>query len=398
MDLKIKKVISKRLNKEEDQYAVVGIELKNRRIALSRTLDGISYNTCSISYLSKIENNKIVPNQSYVRELCKKVELSTDKIDALLELKQTLKVAVIAFFNNDIERIIEISKDIDGLNNYRKKMINLIYHIMNKDMYNANKLMIEIIPLAASMVDYDLIIFCLFSGIIHYYDYCFDEALEDLEVLYNFDSFLEVKLLRDLYIFLCNYALNNSDTILYFERISDELYQNGNYKLLDYSNYIIGIYLIKNKCTFGIDSFIKRINNDKYRNSLLFLHDFFIKKKRKLEKYGKIELSDYCRCLLFLGNNEGYNILEKYDSTFYNPEFDYEIAKYLSLEEEYKNEYILNIVIPKLLKSNEGYMRDFFIKELANNCQSGGKYKFFVQICLKFIRDSEKRLKYEEEI
>ena len=76
MKTKVVQEIRKRQNKEEDTYAVIGVELRNRRIALSRTLNGVAFKTCSVSYLSKIENNKIHPNKAYVREICNKLDLS----------------------------------------------------------------------------------------------------------------------------------------------------------------------------------------------------------------------------------------------------------------------------------------------------------------------------------
>ena len=90
--MKILSEIIKRKNSKNDVNAVVGVEIKNRRIALQRTLLSVSYKICSISYLCKLENNRILGNTLYVREICDRVDLTKDKIDVLLNLKKILVI------------------------------------------------------------------------------------------------------------------------------------------------------------------------------------------------------------------------------------------------------------------------------------------------------------------
>ena len=52
--MKILSEIIKRKNSKNDVNAVVGVEIKNRRIALQRTLLSVSYKICYISYLCKL--------------------------------------------------------------------------------------------------------------------------------------------------------------------------------------------------------------------------------------------------------------------------------------------------------------------------------------------------------
>ena len=61
----------------------------------------LSDNICSISYLCKIENNKIIPNRLFLKEICKKLEMPEDKISSLLQLKPILDNVIKYFFEEN---------------------------------------------------------------------------------------------------------------------------------------------------------------------------------------------------------------------------------------------------------------------------------------------------------
>ena len=143
--MKILSEIIKRKNSKNDVNAVVGVEIKNRRIALQRTLLSVSYKICSISYLCKLENNRILGNTLYVREICDRVDLTKDKIDVLLNLKKILVGVVEAFIAGDIDYLKKAVIDGEGLNNYRYQIIQMVYYIAVFDLYNASILYNQIL-------------------------------------------------------------------------------------------------------------------------------------------------------------------------------------------------------------------------------------------------------------
>ena len=105
MIIVLKKVIEKRRYSKEEENKIIGAEIRDRRISLSRTLVSLSYKICSVSYLCKIENNKILPNKLFIRELCKRLDLEDDKINELLRLNLTLDDMVKNYFEKDYAEI-----------------------------------------------------------------------------------------------------------------------------------------------------------------------------------------------------------------------------------------------------------------------------------------------------
>ena len=89
-----------RKNKKEDKYSVLGTEIKNHRVSLSKTLSTVSSDLCSKSYISKLENSKIIPNKACLMELCNKLDISKEKIKYLFSLEDVLYKCLEELFLN----------------------------------------------------------------------------------------------------------------------------------------------------------------------------------------------------------------------------------------------------------------------------------------------------------
>ena len=66
---KLIREIECKMHDKEEAYAVIGAEIRLRRLSSYKTLKALAYKTCSVSYISKIESNDIIPNQFVFREL-----------------------------------------------------------------------------------------------------------------------------------------------------------------------------------------------------------------------------------------------------------------------------------------------------------------------------------------
>ena len=89
---------------------IIGAELKRRRLANSITLEEFGCG-CSISYHSKIENGKIIPKLSILRELCEKSGITEKELDSLITLDEKIaKVIEYIFWDNrdEIAKIYEV--------------------------------------------------------------------------------------------------------------------------------------------------------------------------------------------------------------------------------------------------------------------------------------------------
>ena len=389
MSSKIKQELNKRIHKDDDDNAVVGTELKNRRMSLSRTLNGVSYKICSVSYLSKLENNKILPNQQYVMELCERLDLSSDNIETLLKSKSILISCVKAYLDGNLKKIKLSYDDSINLNNYRAMLIRLIYYLSILDITNANKIYGSIMSLISSMTDVDLLIFSLFSGILHYLNYEFLEALDDLFILKECECSMEIKLLRDKYIFLSSYALNNADTPLAYSVIKELIINSGRYTMLEDINYIMCLYYAKNGSRAGFNSIIRLLGNRKNKESASFIKDLYKPQasKDRLSDYRDGGLNAFCQLARSIkaGNEEVKSFCKELASNIYEPDNDVLILNYMALDNiDEQISFITTKAFPRLRSTREGFLIDYFFKELSYLTINMGKYKVFSDWYIKF--------------
>ena len=91
----LKNRINKRieLEKFKSDFTDIGSFIKKKRKELNVTQDEISTGICSISYLSKIENNQIIPNDLEEKAKDKTINVSLEQIeqDAMQELRRYVK-------------------------------------------------------------------------------------------------------------------------------------------------------------------------------------------------------------------------------------------------------------------------------------------------------------------
>lgn len=376
--MKILSELNKRKNSKNDVNAVVGVEIKNRRIALQRTLLSVSDKICSISYLCKLENNRISGNQLYVRELCDRVDLSDDKIDALLKLKDTLINVSKAYFKHDYESIIMAIDEGKGLNNYRYQIIQMIYYMSSFDLYNALILYNSILKLVSSLTDFDLNILCLFSGIILYYESSFIDARDILNAI-GHQEILELELLRKQFLFYVNIVLNSKESALFYQELILDINKSGYYFLLEEVNYNMAIFTVKND-SYSKNMYINLVIDSKLKNSVLFLDAHINKDFKKIKSFHKASLNEPCIFLkkALTQKNDNKPEIDKKEATYYHYDFPLEYLQYHLINDfEEKINYIIDIAIPSVKRTRDSWLGKFFIKELAEFTMQSFKYKQF---------------------
>ena len=67
--MKLFEELKKKLEQKDNSVGIIGSEIKAKRLKLSRTLESVSEELCSVSYLCKIERSSINPNPKYVKGL-----------------------------------------------------------------------------------------------------------------------------------------------------------------------------------------------------------------------------------------------------------------------------------------------------------------------------------------
>ncbi len=380
----IKDEIIERNKPKEDYGQVVGIEVRYRRTLLSQTLAATAAKICSISYLSKIENNSIEASPLYLREICAKVELDENQINLLMNLKKIIESSIISYLNNDEKTLSNNFKSGKGLENFRYKIIEFIYYLYKKDINNANSIYEVLIRVSSTMSDFDLYVFSLFSGILFYYNQFYLECFETLKLLTNLKVSNEFNILRDKYIFLALFSMNSCDTGYAYKVLRDILFENSKYLMLEEANYIYSIFLLNNNSFYEYDNISKKITDIKYKESLRLYFDF-LKKDMSLSSYDKDNLTSFARLILLTKTDKS-----KAEDEVDKPEiaFEYDmnkmLIKYLLIDNEAdKYKFITDVALPNAQRNNDMHNTNYFMDELASISMHNFKYKVFTTFYYK---------------
>lgn len=100
------------MKKYKQDFSDIGSFIKKKRKELNVTQDEISSGICSISYLSKIENNQIVPSDFYVREIMEKLDIDQTVFATSIQDKRYVNEMIQAIFYCNDEGIKAIYQEI----------------------------------------------------------------------------------------------------------------------------------------------------------------------------------------------------------------------------------------------------------------------------------------------
>ena len=178
--ISLKNRINKRveIEKFKSDFTDIGSFIKKKRKELNVTQDEISNGICSISYLSKIENNQIVPNDFYVKEIMEKLDIEEDIYTKSIKDKDFIDQTLKAFFYMDdsvLERLYSEIKDIE--HNVVINLCKLGYTVyFNKDDKNQYVMMLE--NLVNNMSNIEVKIYLYFASLYFIQNEKYKVALE----------------------------------------------------------------------------------------------------------------------------------------------------------------------------------------------------------------------------
>lgn len=180
----LKNKIRKRITQDtfKTDYSEIGTFIKEQRKKRQLTQDVISYGICSISYLSKIENNQIVPNEFFVREIMERLEVSEEFLVKNLEDRHFLELMIHHYFFEDWNLLKEVYDEIKAIEH--NLIINIAkfgYKIVSKEPITYKELML-LENLVMNMDDYELKSYLLFSALYFIRESDYKTALEILKL------------------------------------------------------------------------------------------------------------------------------------------------------------------------------------------------------------------------
>lgn len=172
--------ITKRVELEQfkQDFSDIGSFIKKKRKELNVTQDEISNGICSISYLSKIENNQIVPSEFYVKEIMEKLDINEAIYTKSLRDKEYIGELINAFFYMDDEKVKELYLDIKDVEH--NMIINLckLGYTVYFNLPDENQYVMMLEHLVNNMSNVEIQLYLYFSSIYFMENEKYKTALE----------------------------------------------------------------------------------------------------------------------------------------------------------------------------------------------------------------------------
>lgn len=247
--MNIKLEIKRRLHNNDDTYNVIGAELKEKRVSLSKTLEAIASNDCSISYICKIERNQVKPSSYYLKEICQRLDITEDNLKKLFDSNKILFNTIKAFYSKDDDLLKKILDEISTFSNYRMLLSKYIIHIYFKEYNKCNLVYDKLNKISGSFSTNDLIIFTLFIGIYHYEQHNYKSSYDFLNLCLEFKYEIEyVRYFAYKYLFLISYKTNSNSFFLYYYKFLNLINDYGILQDIESIFIYSSKYLLLNRC------------------------------------------------------------------------------------------------------------------------------------------------------
>ena len=217
-----------------DAYSGIGEIIKKKREEMSLTQESFSTGICSISYLSKVENNRMSPNKYFVEEMSKKCGINLELCSNEFEDSRVLKRAFKAFYQNDLIILESLINEAHELELTRTCFLcSLCYNVSLKNHKESRDIIREL-EQKLSTFDQDMLeVFSTLCVIHAFQTSAYVEALTLLDAIGNKNSFdAYATALNHTYAFLIKQKLQRkTDSIRHY---SEALSSLNHYHQTDY--------------------------------------------------------------------------------------------------------------------------------------------------------------------
>jgi len=370
--------LSKYGDKQKNTFNVIGTEIRLKRDDLDMTLKAISGDICSVSYLSKVEHNKIEPNMAILKEICERLDITEKQFNEILNSDDRSNEMIEAYVKGNSVEMKRIFEDNKNLKNYRSVIICSFYLLYIEDFKSYERNFNKIKKAIDVFNDEDSVLFSLMLAI---YLYKTNDYMQCIRILNKLEDLCKddysIVLVKKLYLYIL-YKLNSS---MYYNKNKEykEIIWNM-YNVEDYINVqakeirfnynkkvcdiLVPLPWDVKTCLNYMDIIIKE-GKQVYQNSKLFdlLQVYLTSKEDFLEA---------CKGEVYYENSLEANLIEylKLSVTNYDKSIDYlhNVAMPLAYS---KNDYMYSFVFTKLLQrhysNNTRYKRILELEALFNN-------------------------------
>lgn len=374
----------KRQRCKKNNHRELGPEIRYRRERLSMTLEQVSSNICSLSYLSKLENGQLEANQYYLEEICRKLKLDEDEIDKLLSADKYLIETITAFLEGNYSRVKELYESITSFYNYKSKIAQFIYYISSCDYVEAANLIRELNGLIGGMTDDDLVYYSGFMACFRQKNGECREALDILDALGDFNTAVSgIKILTAMTRFNCLFMLGDSSIFLAYQSLCSLLSNTNDFHKLERYNYLINVFLIYSGSAYLN---LKLYLSDESKKNITLLKKVKDGIKPKLSEVKEATGMARLLALASIDKKKCFKEFDAYRGLDIDMEFSIYLIEYELLDEEEKYSYIENKIIPIIRANNVFYLREYFLKELRLLSKENYKYKLFNLLYLELMK------------
>lgn len=385
----IQQALKQKDRKDNDIYEMIGAELKRKRTTQSKTLSYVAGDVCSVSYLCKVEKNQLKPNQWMLKEICKKLNIESPKMNILFELNELLDSCVRAFATNNMAVIEEIFHKCQTFDNYKSLLIQLIYHIKKYQFYEAQKIAQNLMKITKEMREKELTVFVAFFAILNFYEENYTEAIDNLLSLTAVGKDPSISMLMNYYLFLSYFKLNHPFTLKYGQILIETLFQSSLMKEIQWVRYYIGLYQAKNGFLTEAEEELRHLKNTEYYDSLKLILD--LENHQLPKQNNNMNLRPFMKLVwIHLSKPDQYfDFLHQLsDHDEYSADYNRNLISYWALStDEERFQEIVDVYIPNVMRTKNGYDRMFFLKELCRFSFQFGKYKAFAKAYLSLTEE-----------
>jgi transcriptional regulator with XRE-family HTH domain len=409
----LKNKVNKRVkNSSRNDFQDIGGYIKKKRKELNITQDVVSNGICSVSYLSKIENNQIIPKEFYVKEIMDKLDVDKEYYEKDLNDSLYLNKLLQGIFYLDDNLIENIFSDIEMIeHNLTINICKLAYYVyFGKADDNQYVMMLE--NLVNNMNNFELKFYLFLSS--QYYI-----------SLDKFKMSLEVLVLGEKIDITNDYlsALYSEYTYLVKQRLLRKNCSSDDYEkaqniysrfhnvkrsviLALWKSYYISIenpdkslellnkikvsflddfskdfyYIIKAKSLFKIscnNESILALNNIREGSSFFYQKTILLYEICLSEKD-----DDMCESIK--------DILKNYKPDKFQLKYKVYYHYLLEQQKDTVKEYLRNIAIPYSIKIDDYYGLEQYTNEIMNICISNSRYKEAVQYYKKWQKEKSR--------
>src|SRR5690606_8560056 len=147
--LKHQVTLRKHMPKFQDD---IGSIIKHQRKSMNLTLEESAEGICSVSYLSKIENNQLMPSEKYIELFQEKFNVDLKRIVPKPN-EELLEDLIDLLFYKEKDNLNE--RNFIGMD-YHTKLYRFAYYVIHKDYKEAKKTYYSINPYMKNLTDLEL--------------------------------------------------------------------------------------------------------------------------------------------------------------------------------------------------------------------------------------------------